>query len=177
MEAVMKTISELLPLAIGIAVIGGATWVMLDRDIGLGRWLLAALLFAHGWVHLMFVFPQPAPSPATAGAMAWPFDLTRSWLVTDLGLGVELVRTVGIVVMAAVFAALVLATLSTIGMVIPAGWWAGLVVVGAVGSTILLVIAFSPALILGFGINLALLWFVLASGWNPAGTGAPGGLG
>jgi hypothetical protein len=43
----MKTLTEFLPLAIGIAVVGGVTWWLLDRNVGLGKWLLAALLFAH----------------------------------------------------------------------------------------------------------------------------------
>ena len=46
----MKSVTELVPLAIGIAIVGVVTWILLDRNVGLGPWLLAALLFAHGWV-------------------------------------------------------------------------------------------------------------------------------
>jgi hypothetical protein len=173
----MKGVTELLPLAIGIAVIGGATWFLLDRNVGFGKWLLAGLLFAHGWVHLMFVFPTPEPAPAAGGGLAYPFDMTRSWLITNAGLDVGVVRTVGIVVMVAAVAASTLAALSTVGLLVPAGWWAGLVVGAAVGSTLLLVLFFSPALILGFAINLALLWLALASHWSPVAGGMPGGVG
>lgn len=173
----MKTLSELLPLAAGIAVLGGITWFMLDRGIGLGRWLLAAMLFAHGWVHLLFVFPQPAPGAASAGATAWPFDLSSSWLITNLGVQADLVRGMGIVVMAAVFVAFIMAALATIGVLVPATWWTALVVVSALGSTLLLALFFSPALTLGFAIDAVLVWLVLARVWIPAGGGAPSGLG
>ena len=182
----MRAITELAPLAIAIAVIGVVTWYLLDRDIGLGKWLLAALLFAHGWVHLMFVFPQAEAASATAGGLAYPFDMGRSWLITALGLDGALVRTIGLVIMVSVVALSMLAALSTIGVLIPATWWAGLVigsatwwaglVIGsAISSTLLLALFFSPALLLGFAISLALLWLVLGSVWSP--TRGIGGIG
>jgi hypothetical protein len=173
----MKTVTELLPVAIGIAVIGGVTWFLLDRNIGLGKWLLAALLFAHGWVHLMFVFPQPDPATTTAGGFAYPFDMGRSWLISGPGLDVGLIRTLGSVVMAATFVAFMLAVLSTVGLLVPADWWTRLVVAAAAGSMVLLALFFSPALLLGFAIDVVLLWLVLASGWSPVGSGVPGGAG
>jgi hypothetical protein len=167
----MKTLTGLLPLAIGIAVVGAATWLLLDRDWALGPWLLAGLLFAHGWVHLMFVFPKPEPQAASAGGLAWPFDMSRSWLVTEVGLDVGLVRTVGIVLMLVVFMIFLVAAISGLGLVVPVDWWAGRVVGAALGSTLLLAMFFSPTLLLGFGINLALVWLVLSSAWLPTGTG------
>jgi hypothetical protein len=173
----MKTVTELLPLAIGIAVIGGITWLLLDRGVGFGMWLLAALLFAHGWVHMMFVFPQPEPAGATPGGITYPFDMGRSWLISGAGLDVGLIRTIGLAVMVATFAGFILAALSTVGVLVPAGWWAGLVVGSAIGSMLLLALFFSPALLLGFAIDLALLWLVLASIWSPVGGGTVGGVG
>lgn len=164
----MKTATELLPLGIGIAVVGGITWFLLDRDVGIGRWLLAALLFAHGWVHLMFVIPQPKSSATTSAGTEWPFDMARSWLIGGAGLDAGLVRSVGIVLVAAVMALSVLAALSTVGLLVPPGWWAGLVIGAAAGSSVLLALFFSPTLLLGFAINLALAWFVLGSVWSPA---------
>lgn len=55
----MKVVISLLPIAIVVAVIAAITWFLLSGGNDLGPWLLAALLFAHGWVHLMFVFPKP----------------------------------------------------------------------------------------------------------------------
>lgn len=166
----MKTLTDLLPLGIGIALLGALTWFLLDRDIGAGKWLLAFLLFAHGWVHVMFVFPQPDAAAATAGGMAWPFDMGRSWLV-GAGMDAGALRGVGIAAIAVTLVAFLLAALATVGVLVPAGWWAGLVIASAVSSTLVLGLFFSPMLLLGFAINLALLFVVLASVWNPLAAG------
>ncbi len=160
----MRTLPGLLPFAIGIAVTGLATWFLLKQNVALGRWLLAALLVAHGWVHVMFVFPRPTPS---AGGSDWPFDLTRSWLVTGTGLDVGVLRTIGIALMAIVVVGFVIAALSIVGLLFPAGWWGGLLVVSAAASFLMLGLFFSPQLALGLAIDLALLWLVFGSGWSP----------
>jgi hypothetical protein len=167
----MKTITGLLPLAIAIAVIGSVTWFLLSRDIGLGRWLLAGLLFAHGWVHVLFVFPSPASASTSAPASRpeWPFDMGRSWVIRGMGLDAATVRTLGVVLVAAVFAGFLLTAMSTVGILVPAGWWSGLVVGAAVGSTVLLSLFFSPMLLLGFAVNVALVGLVVASTWRPGG--------
>ena len=165
----MKLMTSLLPLAIAIAAAAGVTWFLLTRGWALGPWLLALLLFAHGSVHLVFLFPQPEPATETAGGLAYPFDMGRSWLI-GAGLEVALVRTVGTVLMAAVFILSVLAALATVGLLVPASWWAPLVVASALGSMLLLTLFFSPLFLLGYAIDLALLWLVLGSVWSPAGT-------
>ena len=81
-----RNVTQLVPLAIGVAVVGGLTWVLLDRDVGLGRWLLAALILGHGLAHLAFVVPAPDPARTTRPGMPWPFDLGDSWLVGRIGL-------------------------------------------------------------------------------------------
>ena len=48
----------------------------------------------------------------------------------------------------------------------------GLVIASAVSSTLVLGLFFSPMLLLGFAINLALLFVVLGSVWSPI--AAPG---
>jgi hypothetical protein len=164
---VMTTLVGLWPFAIGIAVIGLVTWFLLKQNVGLGPGLLAALLAAHGWVHVMFVFPRPTPS---GSGSEWPFDLTRSWLVSATGLDVNLVRITGIVLMSIVVVGFVLAALSIVGLLVPTGWWAGLLVVGAAASFVMLALFFSPQLVLGLAIDLALLWLLFGSGWSPTST-------
>lgn len=171
----MKAMFDLLPIGIGVALISVLTWFLLDRDIGAGKWLLAGLLLAHGWVHVMFVFPAPEAATATAGGLAYPFDMTRSWLTTNLGLDAGMVRSVGIVLMVATFATFLLAALATVGWIVPAAWWAGLVFAAATASTLMLILFFSPALLIGFAINAALWVFVLASAWTPMAIRAAGG--
>jgi hypothetical protein len=170
----MKAVLDLAPIGIGVALVAAVTWFLLDRDIGAGKWLLAALLFAHGWVHIMFVFPAPESATATAGGLAYPFDMGRSWLIANMGLHAGAVRTVGIVVMVVTFAIFVAAALATMGWLIPTGWWDGLVLGAAASSTLLLALFFSPALLLGFVINAALWVLVLASIWAPSAGRAAG---
>jgi hypothetical protein len=165
----MKVLTELLPIGAGIALVAAVTWFLLDRNVGLGKWLLAALLFAHGWVHVMFLFPTPVAAPAAAGGLTYPFDMGRSWLITGMGLDAGAVRIVGIVLIVATLVGFLLAALATLGWLVPASYWGGLVLASAAGSTVLLVLFFSPALLLGFGINVALWILVLASVWSPSG--------
>jgi hypothetical protein len=167
----MKAILDLLPIGIGVALVAALTWFLLDRDIGIGRWLLAALLLAHGWVHVMFVLPAPEAAPATAGGLAYPFDMGRSWLIANIGLDAGTVRTVGVVVMVIAVAGFALAALATVGWLVPGGWWTGLMLGSAAASTLLLVLFFSPALVLGFAINAAVWFLVLASVWRPVASG------
>ena len=167
----MKRMTGLIPLAIAVAMIGIVTWFMLTRGWVLGPFLLAALLFAHGWVHVMFAFPQP--DPATAGAATWPFDMTGSWLISDGGIDVAFVRGLGTALMAAVCLGFALAALSTVGLLIAADWWASLVVASAAGSLVLLTMFFSPLLLLGYAIDVVLIGLVLASVWSPTASAIP----
>ena len=164
----MNTVTRLLPLAIGAALLAGLTWVLLDRDVELGRWLLAALILGHGLAHLAFVVPTPKAAKATGSGMAWPFDLGRSWPVTRIGLDAGIVRGAGVALTAVTVITSLLAALATVGILVPVDWWSGLVVAQAVSSLLLLALCFSPILLNGFAIDLALLWLALLSGWSPA---------
>ena len=165
----MNSMSRLLPLAIGVAVVGGLTWVLLDRDVAVGRWLLAALLLGHGLAHLAFVVAAPDPARTTGSGMPWPFDLRDSWLVGRIGLSAGIVRAAGTALAAITIVTSLLAALATVGIVVPADWWPGLVIGLAVSSVLLLTLRFAPAFLVGFGIDAALLWLVFLSGWTPAG--------
>jgi len=157
----------LAPLAIAVAVVAIAVWLMLVNDIGLGPWLLALLVFIHGWVHLLFVAPRPASPNDNLSGSGYPFDFARSWLVSRQGLDLGLVKRIGIAIMAVTFALSTLAALSTVGLLIPIEWWAGLMVAAAAASTVMLTLYFSSALVLGF-VNNALMVVLVASGtWSP----------
>jgi hypothetical protein len=157
----------LVPLAVAIAVIALAVWLMLVNDIALGQWLLALLVFAHGWVHLMFVFPSPESADEFSGPGGYPFDFGRSWLLRRGLLDGGLVRTLGIAIMLATFGLGLLAALSTLGLVVPADWWAVLMVGAAVASAVMLALFFSPALILGFAIDGLIVALVVSGTWSP----------
>ena len=157
----------LAPLALVVAVVALVVWLLLINDIALGQWLLAILVFAHGWVHLMFVFPKPDPSAAPSSG-EYPFDFGRSWLIGRLGLDAGLVRTIGLAVMVVTFALSVLAALATAGIIIPAEWWAQLMVGAALASTLMLLLFWSPALLIGLAINAAMIVLVVSGTWSPA---------
>ncbi len=162
-----RTIRELLPLSVVTAGACLLTLYVLDVNASIGRWILAALLFAHGWVHLMFVFPRPTAT-AKDGAPSWPFDLAESWLVTRARMATATVRVIGKVLIAITLVGFLAAALSTGGVLVPAAWWPALVVASAAGSALLLGLCFSPTLLLGLAIDVSLAWLVVSGAWSPA---------
>ncbi len=160
----VKSMLSTLPWAAVLAGIGGMTWWLLSREMGAGRWVLAALLVAHGVVHLLFLAPAPA---AADGASAWPFDLARSWAVTVLGLDPGLVRVIAMGLIAISVGGFALAGLATAGILVPTSAWPVLVAVPSVASVALLVLAFNPQLVLGLGLDAILLWVAAAGTWAP----------
>jgi hypothetical protein len=157
----MKTLIGLLPLAAVLGVVAAAIWLMVERNIAAGAWLLAALLVGHGLVHGLYLLPQEQ-SPS-----GWPFDMGRSWLLTSLGIDPGTTRILGTVLIAVVAIGFVLGGLATLDMLVPAVWWPALMVGSAAVSVLLLVLYFDPQLVLGLAIDAALLWIVLASTWRP----------
>ncbi len=160
----VKTITGTLPWGVVLLAIGVAIWWLLSRDMAAGRWLLAALLIGHGVVHVFFAVPTPA---ASDGGAAWPFDMAESWVVTRAGLDLTLVRGIGVVLIAVTVGAFALAALSTVGLIVPSGWWQPTIAVGAVASAAMLVLFFEPQLVLGLGIDAVLLWVVVTRAWVP----------
>jgi hypothetical protein len=162
----VRTLREIGPLGAVTVVAGAAVLWLLGANPSAGRWLLAALLFAHGWVHVMFLFPKPARTE-DATATAWPFDLGTTWLARHAGTARGAVVAAGRVLVVATFLASLLAALATAGILVPAGGWPSLVLASAVASAVLLLMAFHPNLLLGFLIDGFLAWLVLAGPWRP----------
>ncbi len=163
----MKTLVGLLPLAVGLTIAGVVIWQLLARGMTAGAWLLAGLLVGHGLIHGLFLVPRPQPAASASAGGEWPFDMARSWLVTTAGLDLSLVRIIGIALIAVVVVGFVLGGLSTVGLLIPAGWWPGLVVGSAAASILLFVMFFDAQLLLGVAIDAVLLWVVFGSIWSP----------
>ena len=127
------------------------------------RLLVAAFLLAHGAIHVAFIGPRP---PAPPRAPAWPFDLTRSWLLTPAGFDAEITRALGFSLTAATVGGFTLAALAGAG-VLPIGIWFPTLFLGIVASFALLVLFFHPWLVLGLVMDLVLLWLALAADWTP----------
>ena len=160
----MKALTGLLPWAVVLVVIGAAIWFLYERNMAAGQWLLAGLLIAHGAVHILYLVPQPA---ATSGGVTWPFDVVRAWPVSSAGLDPGLARVVATALVAGVVIGFALAGLSTLGLILPAGWWPALVSVSAALSLLLLVLFFDPQLLAGIALDLVLLWLALLTTWRP----------
>jgi hypothetical protein len=158
----------LLPLAAALVVVGGLAWWLLDRGSPLAPWLVAAVLVAHGWVHLVFLVPTPGRPPADVDADVGadnPFDMSRSWLLAR-GCDRRLIRLSGAALALVTCVAFAASALAVLGWLLPAAWWGGLATVGVVGSTVLLVLFFAPALVLGFLINACLLALAFQTAWQ-----------
>jgi hypothetical protein len=160
----VKTMVGILPWAVVLVMIGGAVGWLLSREMAAGRWLLAVLLIGHGVVHVLFAVPAPA---ATDGGAEWPFNMARSWAITGSGLDPNMARSVAVALITVVVVGFALAALTTVGIIVPPGWWQPTVTVSAITSATLLVLFFEPQLVLGLGIDVALLWVVVARAWTP----------
>ena len=107
--------------------------------------------------------PRPVRRSHPRGNRRWgcvAFDMAGSWAVTRAGLDLDLVRGIGAVLIAVTVGALALAALSTVGLIVPSGWWQPTIVLGATASAAMLVLFFEPQLVLGLGIDAVLLWVV-----------------
>ena len=93
--------------------------------------------------------------------------MAQSWAVTQAGLDLNLVSGIGAVLIAVTVGAFVLAALSTVGLIVPSGWWQPTIVLGATATAATLVLFFEPQLVLGLGIDAVLLWVVLTRAWVP----------
>ena len=128
------------------------------------RFALAGFLLAHAMIHVAFVAPAP---PATADGPAWPFTTSDSWLFSRLGVGPDEARLVAVALVAATIGAVAVASLAALGLA-PVALWAPAVTAGATASLAILIAFFHPWLVVGAGIDVALLWAALVSGWIPA---------
>lgn len=126
--------------------------------------LVGLFLLAHGLIHLSYLAPAPSPG---AGRPEWPFDMANSWLVTHLGMSVDLIRPLGTLLVVMVAVTLGAAGLATLGILVPEEWWKPLVIVGAVLSAVTLAILFHPWIVLGIVIDVVLLYLVVVQGWQP----------
>ncbi len=147
-------------LVLGAAAV--AIWWSLSNHMGFGPWLLAAFLLGHAIVHVMFA----VPAPKDPGGPEWPFDPSKSWLIGQ-GIEASIVRTFVLGLAAVTVVSLAIAALATVGILVPPGLWRPAVALGATASAATLVLAFSPQLVLGLGIDAALLWIAVAGIWQP----------
>ncbi len=161
----MKALVQLAPLGVGLLVFGAIVTFLLQRNMNVGVWLLASFLVGHGLVHVMFAAPPPQTA-ATPGA-EFAFDPGRSWLVATGVLCTGTVKAVVLVLVAATVVGYAMAGAATAGIIIPAAWWATLVIGATAASGVLMLVGLMPGLVLGIAVDLVLVWLVLSRAWTP----------
>jgi hypothetical protein len=118
------------------------------------RWLLAIFLVLHGLVHAaVWATPKGVDPP--------PFDPNRSWLLGGLGLGDGATRPFSILLALTATVAFVVG----IGLLAEQGWWRPGVVLAAAVSLVLITLYFNPWLVVGWGIEVAILAALLLGDW------------
>jgi hypothetical protein len=164
----MRALVQLAPLAVGLIVFTVVVTFLLQRQMAVGVWLLAAFLVGHGFIHVMFVAPPPA-SPNTPGA-EFAFNVDRSWLVTTGAFSPQLVRSLVVLLVGATVTGYLLAGAATAGLLVPQAWWPALVIGATAASAALMLVGLSPGLALGIVIDVALVWLVVSRAWSPLAT-------
>jgi hypothetical protein len=165
MEDAMNQLIKLAPLAVALVVFGAIVAFTVQRQMTIGTWLLAAFLLGHGLVHVMFAAPPPA-SANTPGA-EFGFDPARSWLVTGHLLDIGVLKAIVVVLVATTIVGYALTALATVGLLVPAGWWVALLVFSTSASAALMVVGLAPGLALGVAIDVVLLAIAVTAAWSP----------
>jgi hypothetical protein len=116
--------------------------------------LLSPLLVIHGAIHIGYICGP-----------AWPFATGDPWLVTLLGAGPSILRTIGIALALVAFAAYLLAAVTAAGLA--RSFWPVFLPVAAAASGIVLVMFVTPWTLPGLAIDAVLLFATLVRGWRP----------
>ena len=96
-------------------------------------------------------------------APEWPFVLTRSWLLTPLGLNANTIKAIGTGLWILTVVGYVLAGLGFLGVPVLQSVWQSLTVAASITSLVLLVLFWHLWLVLGIVIDVALIvWLTRA---------------
>jgi hypothetical protein len=133
-------------------------WIATLKEPHMPLLLIALFFVAHGIVHPILAVVPSRDESETVGGL-W----TSSWL---LGRGpiVKQLIWIGSVVTFVLFAS---AALSTMGWILPQGWWRPLTILAAGSSLLVLVVFWFRDFFIGVVIDVALLIVVLVANWSP----------
>jgi hypothetical protein len=126
------------------------------------RFIVAALLVMHGAMHLSFFMPDWYYE--VRGDM--PFDLTRSTVLSSIGLDSGLWQPLGIVLVALAFGGLIVGAASLVKL-LPPRYGLPAMAVGAIASLASIVVFYHPWLIVGILVDGAILAGVAVGEWLP----------
>lgn len=111
-----------------------------------------------------------APAPAGKATFYWPFAAdSKPWFAFIGGLPQQSGGFVTPLLAGLAGFGFLVAALSLLGWLIPAGWWMPSVVIACAASLLLYVLYFGMWAILPLAVDGVLLWGVLFQHWNVAG--------
>ncbi|MBL8159266.1 hypothetical protein JNJ66_02310 [Candidatus Saccharibacteria bacterium] len=117
---------------------------------------IGIFLIAHGLIHASYLTPKPDDPN-------YPFDYTKGWFAQLAG---GLAGPLGLALTLIVVTSFVLAGLGVLSVPGLGGMWKLAATVGAVASTVLLVLYWHPWLVLGLVINAVLLYGLHILQWS-----------
>jgi hypothetical protein len=126
--------------------------------------IFGLFLIAHGFIHYLFISKQP---PAQPGAPAWPFDITKSVILTPLGIRPEILKIIGIILTFTALIGFVLSGLGWMGIPFVKDIWVPVTVVSSIASILLIVTFWNIWFIIGPLIDLMILYFIFFNNLNP----------
>lgn len=130
-------------------------WLLIERRRAMNI-LIGLFLIAHGLIHASYLTPKPNDPN-------YPFSFTKSWLANILGSASVPVGTTLALLVVGCFA---LAGLGILGVPGLDGSWKLFTSMGAVLSSLLLILFWHPWLVLGLVINAVLLYGIYQLKWN-----------
>lgn len=127
------------------------------------RYVLAAFLLVHGLIHAAWL----SPSPPAGDGPPWPFDLTRSRLLSALRAPEAAFRPVGFALIAVTIAGFAVSALGAAGVVGLGAAWGAMTIAASLSSAGLIVAFWHPYFPVGLALDAALVVTTLA-GWWPS---------
>lgn len=124
--------------------------------------IFGLFLLAHAFIHSSFMTPAPAQKPGTP---AWPFDITKSWILGGLNIGS--LKLIGISLTIIATAGFVLSGLGWLGVPILKGLWAPITVVSSVASILLVAIFWNNWFVMGPIIDFVILYLLYFKNLRP----------
>lgn len=121
-------------------------------------------LIAHALIHTSFISPQPVQK---AGAPAWPFDITKSWILTPMGIAPETLKIIGIILTVIATVGFVASGLGWLGVPFLKASWIMVTVISSFASLLLILIYWNNWFVMGPLIDLAILYFIFYKGAKP----------
>lgn len=127
------------------------------------KFVYGLFLIAHGLIHYSFISPQPEQKP---GAPAWPFDITKSWLL-GAGLSPEALKAIGITLTLVSTIGFIASGLGWLGVPILKGLWVPITVVSSVASFLLVAVFWNNWFVMAPIINAVILYLIFAKDVKP----------